>query len=220
MFQCDGRRIVQQVLVSSGLLAAAVFLTAPMQGQAPAGWKLRVDNTAQASDPGKAPLVEFSQSNGGFRARNGQAATYFNPANTATGNYVLKATFNVLRTTSPVEYYGLIFGGNGIEGPNQGYLYFMVAGNGNWLFKRRVGDDTEEIGGPAPHAAVQQLDDGKATNALEVRVLADKIECLVNGTVVHTAPRTGKTANTDGVYGFRINHLLEIQVDGLSVTKP
>ena len=215
------KHFVSATMLAVGAAVALLGIPAaiPLGAQAPAGWKLRVDNTAQATDPGIAPLVEFAESNGGFRARNGQASTYFHPANTATGNYTLKGTFNVLRTTSPVEYYGLIFGGSDLEGAAQNYLYFMVAGNGSWLFKRRVGDETEEIGGPAPHDAVKKLDGGKATNALAVRVRADKIECVVNGTIVHTAPKSGKTANTDGIYGFRINHLLEIQVDGFALSK-
>ena len=210
-------RLAGAALVTAAMLAA-MLAAIPAGAQGLAGWKLRVDGSTAAVDPGKAPLVEFSGINGTFRARNGHAATYFNPANTASGNYSLKGTFNVLRTTSPVEYYGLIFGGSGLDGARQNYLYFMVAGNGSWLFKRRVGDDTEEIGGPAEHAAVKKLDGGKAVNALEVRVRADKIECLINGTVVHTAPKSGKTAKTDGIYGFRINHLLEIQVDGFAVS--
>jgi len=60
---------------------------------------------------------------------------------------------------------------------------------------------------------------GRSTNALEVRVLADKIEFLVNGTVVNTMPKTGQVAKTDGVYGIRVNHLLEVQVDGFGVSK-
>ena len=41
----------------------------------------------------------------------------------------------------------------------------------------------------------------------------------VNGAVVHTTPRSGRTAKTDGIYGIRINHLLEVHVDGLSLAK-
>ena len=48
---------------------------------------------------------------------------------------------------------------------------------------------------------------------------ADKIDFVVNGTVVHSAPKTGALAKTDGIYGIRVNHLLEVQVDGLAVTK-
>jgi hypothetical protein len=70
------------------------------------------------------------------------------------------------------------------------------------------------------NAAVKRLDaTGKSINALEVRVLADKIDYVVNGTVVSSTPRTGLTARTDGLYGMRINHALEVMADGLSVAK-
>ena len=59
----------------------------------------------------------------------------------------------------------------------------------------------------------------EAREPLEVRVAGDKIEYAVNGTVVHTTPRSGATAKTDGIYGIRVNHLLEVQVDGLTATK-
>jgi len=52
-----------------------------------------------------------------------------------------------------------------------------------------------------------------------VRVEPDKIEYVVNGTTVHTTPKTGPTAKTDGIYGLRVNHLLEVHVDGLAVSK-
>ena len=71
----------------------------------------------------------------------------------------------------------------------------------------------------AANAAITQIDaNGKATNTLEVRVLADKIDYVVNGTVVTSTPKTGIT--TDGVWGFRVNHALpDVSVTGLSVSK-
>jgi hypothetical protein len=52
---------------------------------------------------------------------------------------------------------------------------------------------------------------GKSTNALEVRVGADKIDFVAHGVVVHTEPKSGAKAKTDGIYGIRVNHLLEVQ---------
>jgi hypothetical protein len=67
---------------------------------------------------------------------------------------------------------------------------------------------------------VKKLDaNGAATNALEVRVGADKVDFVVNGVVVHSEPKTGAMAKTDGIYGIRVNHLLEVQVDGFGVSK-
>jgi hypothetical protein len=36
--------------------------------------------------------------------------------------------------------------------------------------------------------------------------------------VVHTEPKAGALAKTDGIYGIRVNHLLEVQIDGLGVS--
>ena len=94
----------------------------------------------------------------------------------------------------------------------------MVAQDGTWLLKRRDGNtSTRELAGRPSNAVKTPDASGKSTNALEVRVMADKIEYVVNGTVVHTTPKTGQTAKTDGLYGIRVNHLLEVHVDGLAV---
>ena len=72
--------------------------------------------------------------------------------------------------------------------------------------------------GRTPSDAVVKPDaSGKSVNTLEVRVGAEKIEYVVNGTVVTTTPRTGATAKTDGIYGIRINHRLDVQVDGFGL---
>jgi len=45
-----------------------------------------------------------------------------------------------VRPSSHTNYYGLVFGGSDLEGPKQNYLYFLVAQDGSWLIKQRVGD--------------------------------------------------------------------------------
>ena len=52
-----------------------------------------------------------------------------------------------------------------------------------------------------------------------MRVGADKIDFVVNGVVVNTQPKSGATAKTDGIYGIRINHMLEVHVDGFGMSK-
>ena len=117
------------------------------------------------------------------------------------------------------NYYGLVFGGSGLEGAQQSYLYFVVAQNGSWLIKKRDGEATSTVSPKTPNDAVKKPgDDGKSTNALEVRVGADKVDFVVNGTVVHSEPKSA-LGKTDGTYGIRVNHLLEVQVDGLTASK-
>ena len=198
-----------------------MFADLSLVAQAPKGWKVRADRSTSATDPDAAGAIKFAAAGSGFHATTPQAAVFWNPANTATGNYSLKGTFTLMKPSGHTNYYGLVFGGSDLEGPKQSYLYFLVAQDGTWLVKRRDGDAaTRDVSAKAANNAVKKPDaSGKSTNALEVRVSADKIEYLVNGTVVNTTPKTGDAAKTDGLYGIRVNHLLEVQVDGLSVEK-
>lgn len=207
---------IWKVAVFTLALAAAPVLIA----QAPKGWKMRVDRSASASDPDAPGPIKFAAAGSGFHATNPQAAVYWNPANTAAGAYALKGTFTLLKPSGHTNYYGLIFGGSGLDGAQQKYLYFMVAQDGTWLIKRRTAEATENVSDKTPNSAVKKPDaSGRSINALEVRVSASKIDYLINGAVVHSTPRSGATAGTDGVYGIRVNHLLDLQIDGFGVTK-
>jgi hypothetical protein len=204
------------------VVAVLLLLTvAPLNAQAPKGWKLRVDRSMSASDPDAAGDIKFVEVGSGFHATNPKAAVYWNPANTAIGNYTLKGTFKLVRTGGHSEYYGLLFGGSGLDGPAQSYTYFMVEQDGTWLIKSRNGSSTAQVASSgSPSDAVKKADaSGTSTNALEVRVMPDKVEFVVNGKVVNTTPKSGQAVKTDGIYGIRINHMLEVQVDGFGVSK-
>jgi hypothetical protein len=203
-----------------GFVLAALLALAPAFAQSPKGWKLHTDHSSDASDPDAPGADKFVVSGSGFHAMNPMAAIYWNPANTAAGNYTLKGTFKLIKSTGYDEYYGLIFGGSGLEGATQSYLYFMVTDDGTYLIKRRDGSSTQGVSPKTANAAVKKPDaGGTATNALEVRVKGDKIEFVINGTVVATLPKTGAAAKTDGIYGIRINHQLDVQIDGFAVSK-
>jgi hypothetical protein len=201
------------VLMAAMTVATAVF------AQAPKGWKVRADRSTAASDPDAAGTIKFVTMGTGFHATNPQAAVYWNPQNTASGSYTLKGTFTLMKPSGHTNYYGLIFGGSDLDGPQQKYTYFLVAQDGTWLIKKRDGDaSTSDVIQKTPNDAVKKPGaDGKSTNALEVRVAPSKIDYVVNGTVVRSMPKT--EVKTDGVYGIRVNHLLEVHIDGFGVTK-
>ena len=203
-------------LFFASLIVAAVV---PLAAQAPAGWKERIDNSANANDPDDNPKVKFVSMGKGFHVTSGPAATYWNPSNTATGNYTLKGTFILFKPSGHTNYYGLVFGGDDLGGPKQNYIYFMVAQDGTYAVIHRAGDQTHSIQRSKHEAVKVPGADGRSTNALEVRVTAKDISYVVNGTVVHTTPKSGMTEKTDGIVGVRINHLLDVHVDGFEVTK-
>jgi hypothetical protein len=210
-------------LFAFGVITVAVgVITATALGAqtAPTGWKQRIDASTDASDPDPAGDVKFTVQDGGFHTVNPKAAIFWNAASTASGTYTLKATFAQNARSSHPNYIGLIFGGKDLSGPTQSYTYFLVAPQGGtFLIKQRAGEQIKDIQARTPHDVITKLSaDGKAANTLEVRVGTDKIDYVVNGTVVHSTPKAGIV--TDGLYGMRVNHALpDVLITGLAVSK-
>jgi hypothetical protein len=211
------KRLVAVTLFSAVTLST--FASVALWAQA--GWKVRSDRSQSASDPDAAGAIKFEKEGSGFHCTNPQAAVFWNPANTASGTYTLKGTFTLNKPSGHTNYYGLVFGGSGLDGADQAYVYFMVAQDGTWLLKGRAGAATPTIADKTPNDVVKKPDasSGRSTNTLEVRVGAAKVDFVVNGAVVHSEPKSGALAKTDGTYGIRINHLLDVQVDNFGVSK-
>ncbi len=187
---------------------------------APAGMMLRVDESTNADDPDNVPDVGIEMMGDGFQVTTGPAAVLWNPENTASGEYTLSATFTLQAPSDHTNYYGLVYGGGDLDTDSQNYLYFLVAQDGTFLVKHRANSETvHDVAAKMPHDAVVTPDaSGQSVNALEVRVGADQTEFVINGTVVHTAPRSGMAAASDGIWGVRINHRLPgVLVEGLGV---
>ena len=198
-------------------IALVACLIAPLSAQAPAGMKMRVDKATDASDPDNTPDVKVTTVGKGFRVTGGPAVVLWNPTNTASGNYSLKATFTLMKPSSHTNYYGLVFGGSALDGAAQAYTYFTVAQNGSYLIKQRNGEQTPTVN-RGQHASVKTPDaNGTSVNTLEVRVAGDTITYLVNDQTVHTMPKG--MMKTDGLVGVRINHVLDVQVDGFTLSK-
>jgi hypothetical protein len=213
-----------------------MFCAASLVAQTPAGWKVRADRSTSATDPDAAGEIKFTTIPGGFRANNPTAAIYWNPANTAKGTYTLRGTFKLLEPSGHTNFYGLFVGGRALEGMDQSYLYFVVAQDGSFLIRKRAGDRMPDPNAPArgrggrgpqaitenvaraPHDAVRKPGtDGTSTNTLEIRVAGDTLNFAVNGTVVHTMPKGDLV--TDGIYGIRVNHLLNVDITEFGLVK-
>jgi hypothetical protein len=197
-----------------------VALAADLSAQAPEGWRVRVDRSTSAADPDDTPDLKFVTMGKGFHVTGGPAGTFWHPSNATTGDFTARATFTLTKPSGHVNYYGLIFGGSDLEGAAQSYIYFLIAQNGTYTIRHRTGDAVHDINARVAHSSIKQPDaTGKSTNALEVRVAGNTITYAVNDTVVHTTPKTGMTARTDGLVGFRVNHQLDVHVEGFEVVK-
>jgi hypothetical protein len=200
------------------ILILTVLSITPLVAQAPEGWQVRIDRSTSAADPDDVPNVKVATVGKGFRVTGGPAGTYWNAAHRAKGNFTVRGTFRLMKPSGHTNYYGLIFGGDALESARQRYIYFLVAQDGTFIVRHRTGEESQDVT-RMMHAAVRRPGaDGTSTNALEVRVMGNQISYVVNGAVVHTTPKSGATAQSDGIVGVRINHLLDVQVEEFSVS--
>ena len=200
------------------ILILTVLTAIPLVAQAPEGWQVRIDRSTNAADPDDVPTVKVTTVGKGFRVVGGPAGTYWNTAHRAKGNFTVRGAFRLMKPSGHTNYYGLVFGGDALQGAKQRYIYFLVAQDGTFIIRQRTGENVQDVT-RMTHAAVRQPSaDGTSTNTLEVRVAGNQIAYVVNGTVVHTTPKSGATAQTDGIVGVRINHLLDVQVDEFAVS--
>jgi hypothetical protein len=175
-------------------------------GEFPAGWSARVDRDQPVDQ------IMFMAMGDGFHVVSGPAAVFHNPEWAKTGEYEVSARFTQNRAPQHPEAYGIVIGGRDLDGPGQDYTYFLVRGTGQYFVAHRQGDERHVLTNWADHDAIRKQDDaGRQTNVLGARVAGSDLVFTVNGTEVARLPRS--QVNTDGVFGLRVNHNLDVQID-------
>lgn len=175
-------------------------------GQLPAGWSARVDRDQPAE------RVKFVSMGTGFHATMGPAAVFYNPSMKKSGNYKVSASFTQTKAPTHPEAYGIVLGGNALDGADQAYSYFLVRGNGQYFIATRKGSTVTKVVNWTAHDAVKKQDAaGKQSNVLGAEVRGNDVIFTVNGTEVARRPK-GEVL-TDGLFGFRINHNLDVHID-------
>ena len=194
------------------------------------GWQGVVDAGAAAAGQGVKD-AKLAKQGDALQVTTGPAITYWNPANVATGDYTVKATFNEPKYMNINDHpnpYGIVIAGNDLGTATQSYLYCAAYGSGTFIV-RGFGPEPFQMGGrrPTPHDAVHKAagKDQPVSQEIAVSVKGDQVSCAINGTVVASYPKAelvtaGKLKSTDGVYGIRFAHNTEGMVMGLTVTKP
>jgi hypothetical protein len=178
-------------------------------GKFPAGWSTRPDR-------GTADQIVFTQSGDTFHFAMGSAGTFYRADWTKTGDRKFSARLTQLKAPSHPISYGLMIGGSDLSGPKQTYSYFLVRNQGEFFIANREGDarpSTVVEWTPNP-AIVKQGADGKQTNTLGIQVQGENVIFTVNGTEVTRLPKS--KIHVDGLYGFRIGHNLDVDVDQVS----
>ena len=182
-------------------------------GSVPAGWTVRSDGNAGNANVKVVPMGQ------GIHATLGPAIILYQDKHAGTGPFHTLATFTQTKPSAHPEGYGLFFGGQALNGAGQKYTYFLIRQDGKYLVKRREGDKTTDVTkGWVESAAVKKpAGQGSATNLLEVDAKQDpsKVVFKVNGESVYTMD--AKPADVNGTVGLRVNHNLDVHIEGFDV---
>jgi hypothetical protein len=194
------------------------------------GWTGQID-ASEASKGQTITNAKLAQEGDAIHITTGPAVAYWNPANTATGDYTVKATFTEPKYMNVNDHphpYGVFIGGNDMGTGQQSYLYCAAYGNGSFI-ARGFGPAPFQLNGRRgeTNAAVHKAaaPGSPVTQDIAVSVNGNKVNCAINGTVVGSYNKAdvvgpGKLKSTDGVYGVRFAHNTDGTVSGLTVTKP
>ena len=226
-------------LVAAAFLVAAVGSVAWAQDDARTvkdggiklqGWMGRIDAREESAGQ-KLENARLAMDGKAMIVTTGPAVVYWNPKNTASGDYTVKATFHEPKYMSLNNHphpYGIVIAGNDMGTAQQSYLYCAAYGNGNFIVRGFGPEPFRMNGGRGEaHAAVNKAAGPGAdvTQEIAVSVKGDKVECAINGQTVGSYNKSdlvtaGKLKSTDGVYGIRFAHNTEAHVIDFKMTKP
>ena len=103
--------------------------------------------------------AKFVQEGNALHVTTGPATTFWNPANTASGDYTVKATFlepKFMELNSHAHSYGIVIGGNDMGTDQMSYVYCVAYGDGNALVRGFSGADVFTLLRTSPNAAVHK----------------------------------------------------------------
>src|SRR3984957_16717109 len=191
-------------LIRSSMFAATLLILLPSLGNAQApteasrnvagggisvpGWVGKIDANAEKAGQ-TVNDAKLGKEGGALRVTTGPAISYWNPANKATGNYTVSATFNepkYMNLNSHPHPYGIFIGGNDLGTADQSYVYWGAYGNGNFIV-RGFGPEPFQMNGRGEANAAVHKAAGRGqpvSQEIAVSVKGGRVECSVNGTVV------------------------------------
>lgn len=192
------------------------------------GWTGKID-AKEAAAGLTLNSAKLTKAGNVLQVTTGPAVTYWNPKNTAKGDYTVKATFyepKYMNLNNHPHPYGIVIAGNDLGTDQQSYLYCAAYGNGKFIVRGFGPEPFQMNGRGAEDPAVNKAAGvgQPVTQEIAVSVKGDKVECSINKKVVASYDKSalvapGKLKSTDGIYGLRFAHNTEATVTGLKMTK-
>ena len=211
------------VAAGSGVLAQAdPDKVVPNGGIFAQGWTAKIDQQSVAAGH-TVNDARFAQEGAALHITTGPAGSWWNPANKASGDYTVKATFKEPKFMALNDHphsYGIFIGGNDMGTDKMSLVYCAAYGDGN-AFIRGFGPAVFNQLRMQPFPSVNKAAGvgQPVTQEIGWTVKGGKADCSINGAVIASyttdqivAP--GKLTSLDGVYGIRFTHNVEAVITG------
>lgn len=209
-----------------GAAAVVALLALPHAGLAqampPVGWKWALDAPATLATAGAfksaAGQFEFAHMAPGWHITMGPGAALYDPAEQATGRFILEGELILFPDASDQEY-GVFVGGKRLEDEaTKEWIAFVVRADGQVAVMQRRGRETTWLTPWTAHAAAKlRVSGASAKNIVTVRAEPDSVRFLVNGERVTAFARAA--LDVDGAFGFRIGQGVNLHITNLDLTR-
>ena len=185
------------------------FAAAPLSAQAPPNWKWLLDgpDTAWA----------FTQMPPGWHVTTGPGAVLYEPSATASGRFAVEMELFLFPETREAGY-GIVLGGQGLDGTTPRYVSFLLRRDGFAAVERREGATTTALVNWIKTDSVPPHPGSDAPRqVLRVTVEADSVRFFANGGRVAALAREGLVL--DGLVGLRVGPGVNVHVSNLDITR-
>src|SRR5438552_17656382 len=152
------------------------------------GWTGKIDAKEEAAGM-TLNSAKLTKEGGALHVITGPAVTYWNPANKASGDYTVKATFRepkFMNLNTHPHPYGIVIAGNDLGTDQQSYLYCAAYGDGKFIVRGMGPEPFQMNGRGTVDAAVNKAagKDQPVTQEIAMSVKGGKVECSINKKVV------------------------------------
>lgn len=217
-------------IVGSALAAVAIGMAvSPMlpsraiaQSTPPVGWKWTLDGPARLLTGGRFSSTDstfdFAHMAPGWHITMGPGAVLYDPAERASGRFVVEGELILFPDASANEY-GVFVGGKSLDDEaRKEWIAFVVRADGQVAVMRQQGNASSLLVPWRAHAASKVLVPGaSAKNYVTVRAEPDSVRFVVNGERAAAFERGA--LDVDGLFGFRIGKGVNLHITNLDVTR-
>lgn len=192
--------------------------------EVPEGWEIRLDRPDDSVIIGSNPDssdIYFVNMTPGWHLTTGPRGIFYHPASDMKGDYSIHTAMHLFNPNGRNrEGYGLFLGGSMLQENEQEYVYFLIRNTGDYLIKRRIGDTTEVLQDWTASETIVIYDDPEMSsvlNSLAVSVEGSTMNFFINGTQVTQINADEFNVSTNGIFGLRVNHAINLHVEDLGI---